>query len=177
MWLNGNQHLGQDGAYTYVESELAHLCRENFIDLAVLINDVTGTNEPPYSPPSPSEIDEIEYQRLRFWFFDNQKQFVPLLQEFYRTQVYCNYTGSNGEFIDNSELPIRYQENLLLFFYEPENLYQLAKQLGLQGGVDIWEPSEKENRDVRRVCLAIAQKMVEFDEWTDSIVFGGRHIY
>jgi len=172
MWLNCNQHPEQDGGYTYVESMLVHLCRENFIDLAILINYVTGTNEPPYSPPPPSEMDEIEYQRLRFWFFDNKKQFVPLLQEFYRTQVYCNCAGSNSVFTDDSELSIRYRENLLLFFYEPENLYQLAKQLGLQSGEDIWEPSEKENCYVRRLCLAVAQKMVEFDEWVASMVFG-----
>jgi hypothetical protein len=90
MWLNVNQHPEEDGAYTYVESELAHLCEENFIDLAVLINDVICTNEPPYSPPPPSEMVEIKYQRLQFWFFDDQKQFIPLQQEFYRTQVYCN---------------------------------------------------------------------------------------
>jgi hypothetical protein len=168
MWLNGNQHPEQDGTYTYVESELAHLCRERFIDLGVLINNVTGTNEPPYSPPPPSDMEEIEYQRLRFWFFDNQKRFVPLLQDFFRTQVYSH---NPEEFISDSELPIRYQGNLLLFFYEPENLYHLAKQLELQSGVEIWEPSEKENRDVRRLMLAIARKMVEFDEWMDSIVF------
>ena len=113
-------------------------------------------------------MEEIEYQRLRFWFFDNQRQFVPLLRDFFRTQVYSH---NPEEFISDSEFPIRYQDNPLLFFYEPENLYQLAKQLGLQSGVDIWEPSEKENREVRRLCLAIAYKMVEFDEWMSSIVF------
>jgi hypothetical protein len=66
MWLNGNQHPEQDGAYTYADSELGHLCRERFIDLGVLINNVIGTNEPPYSPPPPTEADEIEYQTLRF---------------------------------------------------------------------------------------------------------------
>jgi hypothetical protein len=161
------QNPEQDGAYTYEDCELVYLCRENFIDLGVLINNVTGTNEPPYSPPPPSEMDEIEYQRLRFWFFDKQRQFVPLLREFYRTQVYSHIPE---EFISDSELPIRYQDNILLFFYEPENLYHLAKQLGLQSGTDIWEPSEKEARDVRRLMLAIAHKMVEFDEWMDSMV-------
>jgi hypothetical protein len=167
MSKNERQNPENDGVYTYIESELAHFCRENFIDLGILINNVTGTNEPPYSPPSPSETDEIEYQKLRFWFFDNQKQFVPLLRDFFRTQV---YSQNPEEFINNSELPIRYQENILLFFYEPENLYQLAKQLGLQSGIDIWEPSEKEAKDVRRLMLAISRKMVEFDEWMDSIV-------
>jgi hypothetical protein len=169
MSIIEKQNPEQDGAYSYVESELAHLCRERFIDLGVLINNVTGTNEPPYSPPPPSETDEIEYQRLRFWFFDNQKQFVPLLRDFFRTQV---YSLNPEEFISDSELPIRYQDNILLFFYEPENLYQLAKQLALQSGTDIWEPSEKEARDVRRLMLAISRKMVEFDEWMNEMVSG-----
>ena len=58
------------------------------------------------------------------------------------------------------------------FFYEPENLYQLAKQLELQSGVDIWEPSEKEASDVRRLMLTVAHRMVEFDEWMEEIVSG-----
>ena len=167
MSKNEKQDPEKDGAYTYEDCELAHLCRERLIDLGVLINNETGTNEPPYSPPPPTEADEIEYQTLRFWFFDNQKQFVPLLRDFFRTQIYSH---NPEEFINDSELPIRYQDNLLLFFYEPENLYQLAKQLGLQSGTDIWEPSEKEASDVRRLMLAISRKMVEFDEWMDSIV-------
>ena len=169
MSIIEKQNPEQDGAYTYVEGELAHLCRERFIDLGVLINNVSGTSEPPYSPPPPSETDEIEYQRLRFWFFDNQKQFLPLLRDFFRTQVYSH---NPEEFISDSELPIRYQDNILLFFYEPENLYQLAKQLALQSGTDIWEPSEKEARDVRRLMLAISRKMVEFDEWMNEMVSG-----
>jgi hypothetical protein len=169
MSIIEKQNPEQDGAYTYVESELAYLCRERFIDLGVLINNVTGTNEPPYSPPPPTETYEIEYQRLRFWFFDNQKQFVPLLRDFFRTQV---YSLNPEEFISEFELPIRYQDNILLFFYEPENLYQLAKQLGLQSGTDIWEPSEKEAREVRRLMLAISRKMVEFDEWMNEMVSG-----
>ena len=28
MWLNVNQHPEEDGAYTYVESELVHLCEK-----------------------------------------------------------------------------------------------------------------------------------------------------
>ena len=135
MWTSRKQNPHQDGAYTQVESELAHLCRENFVDLAVLINNVTGTNEPPYSPPLPTEMEEIEYQRLRFWFFDNQRQFVPLIREFYRTHVYSH---NPEEFISDSELPIRYQENLLLFFYEPENLYQLAKQSAVKDKLTWW---------------------------------------
>jgi hypothetical protein len=169
MSIIEKQNPEQDGAYTYVEGELAHLCRERFIDLGVLINNVSGTSEPPYSPPPPSETDEIEYQRLRFWFFDNQKQFLPLLRDFFRTQVYSH---NPEEFISDSELPIRYQDNILLFFYEPENLYQLAKQLGLQSGTDIGEPSEKEASDVRRLMLAISRKMVEFDEWMNEMVSG-----
>ena len=112
MWQNGNQHPEMDGEYTYVESALAHLCREKFVDLCILINNVTGTNEPPYSSPPPSEMDEIEYQRLRFWFFDNQRKFVPLLRDFFITKV---YSQQPEEFISDSELPIRYQENILLF--------------------------------------------------------------
>jgi hypothetical protein len=91
------------------------------------------------------------------------------LRDFFRTQVYSH---NPEEFINDSELPIRYQENLLLFFYELENLYQLASQPGLRSGIDIWEPSEKEASDVRRLMLTISRKMIEFDEWMDSMVSG-----
>jgi hypothetical protein len=73
MWLNDNQHPEQDGVYIYVDSELAHLCRERFIELGVIVNNITGTNELPYSPPPPYRVGR------------NRISNTALLRDFFRT--------------------------------------------------------------------------------------------
>ncbi|MFC1910800.1 hypothetical protein ACFLXC_05935 [Chloroflexota bacterium] len=49
-----------------------------WLALIELVNNVTDTEEPPWSPPPPAEIHEIEYQPLRFWFIDHQTQVLSL---------------------------------------------------------------------------------------------------
>ena len=42
------------------------------LELIKLINEVTGTDEPPWSSTPPAETDEIRYMGLRFWFLNHQ---------------------------------------------------------------------------------------------------------
>ncbi|RLC68713.1 MAG: hypothetical protein DRH97_02255 [Chloroflexi bacterium] len=53
-------------------------------------------------------------------------------------------------------------ENTFLLFYEPESLHKLVQQIGLQSGVDIWEPSEHIASMIRPVCIRPGQFMMEF---------------
>jgi len=55
-----------------------------------------------------------------------------------------------------------------LYFYEPENLYQLARQLDLQSGLDIWEPSEHIACMLRPLLIGMGRRMMEFMDWTSE---------
>jgi len=63
---------------------------------------------------------------------------------------------------DPGGFPEKYLENPFLYFYEPENLYQLAQQLELQCGTDIWEPSEHIARMLRPLLIGMGKRMIEF---------------
>jgi hypothetical protein len=66
-----------------------------------LINRVIGTEEALWSPPPPTFIQEIEYQRLRFWLIDHQAQFIPLWREFYESRDWVskqNNADEEGDF-------------------------------------------------------------------------------
>ena len=58
--------------YSSAEGELVFDWREKWIKLIGLINEVTGTDEAPWSPPPPTDLEELQYQGLRFWFIDHQ---------------------------------------------------------------------------------------------------------
>jgi hypothetical protein len=146
------------------------------MESGMLIIDVTGTDGPPYSPPPPNIDDELKYQGIRQWFLEHQEQLLPIFHRFL-DDSYIKTADNNDinleEDINDGDLalPYKYQENLFLLFYEPENLYRLVKHLGLQCGIDIWEPSEKEAGFVRSTVIGISNKMVEFTDWAD-IVYG-----
>ena len=130
---------------------------ENWLALIKLINNVTGTDEPPWSPPPPAEIDEITYQSLRFWFIDHEAQFLPLWKEFYESGGRYSPPQDVGE-----DSPQKYLDNPFLFFYEPESLYRLAQHLDLQSGIDIWEPSEYRARMIRPIFIRLGELLLEF---------------
>jgi len=151
--------------YSIENYELVYEWSEQWLALIELINNATGTEQPPWSSPPPTELQEIEYQRLRFWLIDHQAQFVPLWREFYESHDRAcpqNATDEDGDF------PQKYRENPFLYFYEPENLYRLAQQLELQSGIDIWEPSEHIASTVRPVFIRLGQLMMEFVDWIDE---------
>jgi hypothetical protein len=154
--------------YSIANYDLVDEWSEKWLALIELINNVTGTEQPPWSSPPPTELQEIEYQRLRFWLIDHQVQFVPLWTEFYESHDWaCTPNNTDDE---DGDLPQKYLEPPFLFFYEPENLYRLAQQLGLQSGIDIWEPSEHVASMVRPILIRLGQLMIEFVDWIDERV-------
>ncbi len=152
--------------YSPAEGDLVDEWADKWLELIDLINEVTGTNEPPWSSPPPAETDEIRYARLRFWFLSRQQQFVPLWNDFSASQHWTAY--QNGD--DPGGFPGKYLKNPFLYFYEPENLYQLARQLELQSGTDIWEPSEHVARMMRPLMIGMGKRMIEFLDWIDERV-------
>ena len=138
---------------------------EKWLALIELINNATGTEQPPWSPPPPTELQEIDYQRLRFWLIDHQARFVPLWREFYESRDWAYPANDTHE---DEDLPPKYLENPFLFFYEPENFYRLAQQLELQSGIDVWEPNEHTASMIRPVFIRLGRLMIEFVDWIDE---------
>jgi len=155
-----NQKLYSIGDY-----DLVYEWAEKWLALIELTNDVTRIDQAPQSPSPPTEIQEIEYQRLRFWFIEHQTQFLLLWMEFYESHDWA-YPSNNTD--ENGDFPQKYLENPFLFFYEPENLYRLAQQLGLQSGIDIWEPSEHVASMVRPILIRLGELMIEFADWNNE---------
>ena len=59
----------------------------------------------------------------------------------------------------------KYLENSFFFCYKPENLYRFVKELNIQSGIDIWEPSEHRAWTGVMGLLQMDKRVVEFFEW------------
>ena len=146
--------------YTTSDYSLVDEWAEKWLAFIELINNVTGTDQPP------DISDEFTYQCLRFWFIDHQTRFVPLWREFYESCI-CPSTQDNSNY-EYEDFPQKYLENHFLYFYEPGNLYRLAQQLEIQSGIGIWEPSEHVTAMARPIYLRLGQLMIKFMDWIDE---------
>jgi hypothetical protein len=154
--------------YSIADYDLVDEWAGKWLALIELINSVTGTDQPPWSPPPPVEIDEITYQSLRFWFMGHEAQFLPLWKRFDESRGwYFPRQDVGGDF------PQKYLDNPFLFFYEPEDLCRLAQHLDLQGGVDIWEPSEYRASLIRPILIRLGKLLLGFLDWIDKREHGG----
>ncbi len=62
----------------------------------------------------------------------------------------------------------KYLENPLFFFYKPETLFQLAQQLDLQSGIEMWEQSEQRASMIRPLTIGMGRRMIELIDWIDE---------
>ena len=145
--------------YSPKEQDIVFEWGEKWLELVGLINEVTGTDEPP------SDLEELRYQSLRFWFMDHQAEFLPLWADFYKCQEWASSQSCDTEDIADPEDIDKYDKNPFFYFYEPENLYHLAQQLDLQSGIDLWEPSEYRASMMRPILIRTGEIMVEFVDW------------
>jgi len=192
--------------YSRVEGDLVSDWAANWLELIGFVNEVTGTDDPSYLPPPPTNIDELKYQSLRSWFMEHQARFVPLWNDFYH-DVISRCAGDIDDVVDAEELSrltneydpehlsrIAWQcrdsskdydseatiglgekeegfdewvKNPFLPWYEPECLYQLVEQLGLQKDTIIWEPDEYEIQMLRPAMISMGRIMLVFVDWID----------
>jgi len=68
--------------YSSTEPELVSDWADKWFELSNFINGLIWTDDPPWTTPPPTKVNELEYQRLRFWFLDHQEQFVSLWVDF-----------------------------------------------------------------------------------------------
>lgn len=155
--MNGRQ-------YSIAEQHLVYDWSEKWLELINLINEVTGTPQPP------SDSDELRYQLLRSWLIDHQEQFVLVWQEFYECQQWTScreYDTEATTDLEDEDID-KYLENPFLFFYEPGNLYQLAVQLDLQSSMYIWEPSESTASMIRPLIIRLGELALDLIDWIDA---------
>ena len=152
--------------FTPQETTLVHTWVEQWLDLIYLINRVTGTEEPPFSPPPPTALDEIEYMLLRSWLLENEEGFLSLWRSFSDRMGLSNDVQQR-DFIEEPEME-KYANNPFLYYYEPENLYGIAVQLDLQSSDVIWEPSEERAPAMRRLMIQTGKLLVELPRWVEA---------
>lgn len=152
--------------YSPLQLDLVYDWTEKWFQLVDLIFKLVRTDRSPPSPPPPTELDEINYQRLRFWLIDHEPQFIPLWQDFYRSQDWALQPGDDklASVPDSDE----YLENPFFFCYHPENLYELVRELDIQSGIDMWDPSKRRAWTAAMLLLQMDIRVVEFFEWIDK---------
>jgi len=148
--------------YSQTELDFVFQWVDRWFQLVSLIYDLIRTDRTPPSPP-PTELDEINYQGLRFWFIDHEEQFKPLWRDFYESQDLALYAGDD-EPTDTSDAD-EFLENLVFRCYKPANLYRLVRELDIQSGIDVWEPSEHRAWTAAMELLQMDAIMVKFHEW------------
>lgn len=154
--------------YSSTEPELVSDWADKWFELSYLINELIWTDDPPWTTPHPSEVDELEYQRLRFWFVDHQEQFIPIWEDFYNCK---KRVCTEGLIIENVEEFLETNEfigNPFYLFYRAENLHRLAQQLELQSGVDLWEPSHNYASETMSLIVLLGKIIIEFIDWVDE---------
>lgn len=133
-----------------------------------LINDLIWTDDPPWTTPPPTEVDELEYQRLRFWFLDHQEQFVSLWVGFCKSLKGIADEYPSMENTQESPNTDELINNPFHLFYTAENLYLLAQHLELQSGVDIWEPSNHYASTTMSLTILLGKAMFKLMDWVDE---------
>ena len=152
--------------YSAKEHEFVFEWVDRWFQLGQLIFDLVGTDESPWSPPPPTDVDEIKYQSLHLWFIDHEPQFTLLWKDFYDSQDWALHLGDD-EIADMPDAD-KYIENPFFFCYRPENLYRLVRELDIQSGIDMWEPSRHRAWTAALDLLQMDHRVVEFFKWIDD---------
>jgi len=154
--------------YSFADQCLIDDWADKWFELSNLINGLIWTDDPPWTTPPPTDSEEIQYQRLRFWFIDHQEQFIPIWVNYYnyKSRVCTeDFTIENvREFLDTDE----FIKNPFHLFYRAENLHRFAQQLELQSGVDIWEPSHNYASATMSLIIFLGKIMIELIDWVDE---------
>ena len=70
--------------YSAIEQNFVYDWADRWFQLGSLLWGLFRFDETP-SPPPPTEVEEINYQNLRFWLVDHEAQFIPLWRDFYES--------------------------------------------------------------------------------------------
>ena len=105
---------------------------DKYFEVDTLISNIFSGLNSGNTPPSPSIQDEIDYQRLRFWFCKNHDKFLPIWRDF------CVSKSELMEYVGHIE-GMDYGENPFLDYYYPDNLFELAYSIGATTTTNNWD--------------------------------------
>ncbi|MFC1906080.1 hypothetical protein ACFLWJ_01180 [Chloroflexota bacterium] len=148
-------------AYTKEEKQVVKDWAVNWLKFFELLNGVTGNDKMPYNPTTPTDEDEITYQRMRLWFLDNELKFLPLWKDF--CEYRKNYAQEKVEDIEDIDEDgfVAFMDNPFGYYYAARTLYTWAHHIGLQYSTIKWEPSEQEIQKVRPILNFLTQVLVD----------------
>jgi hypothetical protein len=130
--------------YSAAEVDLVLEWIDKYFEVNALINKVFGSKNSKTYSSTPSFENEIDYQRLRFWFRKNHDKFVPIWVDFWLSH------GKSIKFTNNGN-EVEYRNNPFLFYYEPDNLLDLVDSTEAAIPVD----SQNTNQPVVELVLNI----------------------
>ena len=153
-------------AYTKEEKQVVKDWAVKWLQFLQLINNVTVPSQSP-----PTEEEEITFQKLRQWFMENERTFIPIWNDFchHRMQDCTDKISADElEALDEDNF-VAFLKNPFSFYYRPGTLYLWAHHIGLQYTIVAWEPDEQQMRKVRPILGFLAKVLVEeFADWVDA---------
>jgi hypothetical protein len=127
---------------------------ENYFKVTVLINKVFEN-----LPRTPPIQNELEYQRLRFWFLKNHDKFIP---------IWTDFCLANGISIDLDEnVKKGYMESPFLYYY-PDNLLDLAYTVGDRIADDTGHRYEKDTSNVASINKSFSYTALHLANWIEE---------
>jgi hypothetical protein len=131
----------------------------------LLLDEIFSTKRVEWSLQPRTEIDELHYLKLRFWFIDNEAEFLPI----WRICVSCGaleLMQSHYQGLTLEDYTIMQQaDNPFSCYYEPDNLYLFANYLGVQIGVPSWEPCNKDASRRLYFISTLGSALCACNEW------------
>ena len=121
---------------TYDAAEVALVLQwvDKYFTVNALINKVFGNDDLENAPSMSSFGNEIEYQRLKFWFRKNHDKFVP---------IWVDFCASHGYSIEFNGNQMEYRNNPFLFYYDHDNLLDLADTMGVTMPADTQDTNKQ----------------------------------
>ena len=129
-----------------------------YFEVNALINKVFGSENSKTYPSTLSFENEIEYQRLRFWFRKNHDKFVPIWVDF------CLSHGKSIKFTNNGN-EVEYRNNPFLFYYDQDNLLDLAEMMEIMMPLDTQNSNNQTTEPVLNIVNSFSSTVVHLAYW------------
>ncbi len=156
--------------YSTAEVNLVLAWADKYVEISALIKKVFACENPRgFAPPLPSMENEMEFQRLKFWFRENHDDFVPVWSDF------CLAKGKSPETLSNSE-EMEFRKNPFLYFYSPDNLLDLAYAMGATTAANDWDPGQRSVELIINLLDSFNYTVIHLVHWIGEFADTARQI-
>lgn len=107
----------------------------------------------------PSKLDSDKHGELRLWLVSHEQQLTYHWKRFYSAKL---------NDLEPDSCLIEYWQNPFAYFYQPENLPQLAVVLHLQETDDHWQPNPNNAWEAAITLINVGSIAVEFYKWVSD---------